>query len=296
MNVVTRLFGSSLVELDEFHHPAGEVHRDPDEERAAGYSISWVEKGSFDVAIDRRQWRVDSGVVFVSRPGMVFRCHHDEEAPRDVCLSMEYERKFVEDICRAENLNPERFSPVVPLTNRLAWLRLRLKQASTVSDEAITAEVLAGDVLAATFACGNPNTRRLYKERQLTWYAERVEAARELIESHYATPHSLETLASYVGMSPYHFARVFSELTGIPPHRYLLKVRLARAAVQLRDGVSVTETCFASGFNHPGYFTRVFQQTFGIAPSEYRSGGTHRESAAVTAAFRTNGPGRSSNE
>lgn len=295
MNIVTRLFGSSLVEVDQFHHPADKVHRDPDEERASGYSISWVEKGSFDVTIDRRQWRVDSGVVFVTWPDLVFRCHHVDETPNDVCLSMEYDRKFVDDICRAENINPERFCAVVPLTNRLAWLRLRLKQASAVSDEAIAAEVLAGDALAATFAGGNRNTRRLYKERQLAWYAERVEAARELIESHYATAHSLETLASYVGMSPYHFARVFSELTGIPPHRYLLKVRLASAATRLRDGVSVTETCFASGFNHPGYFTRVFQQAFNISPSEYRSGITRPRTADYRAVSRTTGPGRASN-
>ncbi|HSO75450.1 MAG TPA: helix-turn-helix domain-containing protein [Blastocatellia bacterium] len=272
MNVVTRLFGSSLVELDEFHHPAGEVHHDPDQEQAAGYSISWVEKGSFELAIEKRHWRVDSEVVFVTRPELSFRCHHDEEAPTDVCLSLEYDGKFVEDICRAENLNPERFSPVVPLTNRLAWLRLRLKQASTVSSEALTAEVLAGDVLAATFAGATRNTRRLYKEHQLAWYAERVEAARELMDSQYSTSHSLESLASYIGRSPYHFARDFCELTGSPPHRYLRRIRLAQAAIRLRDGASVTETCFASGFNHPGYFTRVFQQTFGVSPSEYRSG------------------------
>jgi AraC-like DNA-binding protein len=271
MNVTTRLFGSSLVGLDHFHHPADSAHFDPDGERASGFSIAWVERGQFDVTVELNRRRVDSRSVFVTRPDLIFRCHHDEEIPTDVCLSMEYDSGFVEDICRSENLKSEQVNTVVPLTNRMAWLRLRLKRAASNSDEAIAIETLAGDLLAETFSGNRKTHAKLYSPGQLAWYAERIEAVRELIETNYSSVHSLETLANHVGMSPYHFARVFRELTGVPPHRYLRRMRLAAAARRLLDGASVTETCFASGFNHIGYFSRAFQSAFGVPPSEYRS-------------------------
>ena len=49
-----------------------------------------------------------------------------------------------------------------------------------------------------------------------------------LIREHYAEPLSLSRMAREVGMSVYHFARVFAELEGQPPHKYLLGVRLRR--------------------------------------------------------------------
>ena len=85
--------------------------------------------------------------------------------------------------------------------------------------------------------------------------------------------HSLASLARSVGMSPFQFARVFRELTGCPPHKYLLKVRLDRASRMLLDGKSVTETCFDAGFSNLSHFTRSFRRQFGCAPSSFKSRG-----------------------
>jgi len=73
-------------------------------------------------------------------------------------------------------------------------------------------------------------------------------------------------------MSPFHFARVFRELVGTPPHRYLLTVRLARAAALLREGTTVTDTCFAVGFGNFSHFIRLFRRTFGVSPSHFSAG------------------------
>jgi AraC family transcriptional regulator len=75
-------------------------------------------------------------------------------------------------------------------------------------------------------------------------------------------------MASEVGMSVYHFARVFAELEGQPPHRYLLGVRLRQAAARLRAGAGVTDTCFAVGFSSLSHFASTFRRHFGVRPSE----------------------------
>jgi AraC family transcriptional regulator len=75
-------------------------------------------------------------------------------------------------------------------------------------------------------------------------------------------------MASEVGMSVYHFARVFAELEGQPPHKYLLGVRLRQAATRLRAGASVTDTCFAVGFSSLSHFVSTFRRHLGVRPSE----------------------------
>jgi AraC family transcriptional regulator len=68
-------------------------------------------------------------------------------------------------------------------------------------------------------------------------------------------------------MSMFHFSRVFTELVGMPPHQYLLRARLKAARSMLRDGRTVTETCFACGFSNLSHFSRSFARRFGHTPS-----------------------------
>lgn len=159
---------------------------------------------------------------------------------------------------------------VLPLTNRLAYLHLRLAQLATANDtEALATETLAGELLAAVVAGSSAASDKLYKTQTLAWYAVRVEATRHLLETQFAQPHSLASLAGAVGISPFHFARVFRELTGTPPHRYLLNLRLSHAAARLRQGVGVTDTFFAIGFNSLSHFTHLFRRRFGVPPSRF---------------------------
>ena len=68
-------------------------------------------------------------------------------------------------------------------------------------------------------------------------------------------------------MSLFHFARVFGELEGRPPHRVLLGVRLAHARARLQEGASVTDTCFAVGFGSLSHFVTTFRRHYGVSPS-----------------------------
>ena len=80
---------------------------------------------------------------------------------------------------------------------------------------------------------------------------------------------TLETLASACNLSASHFCRLFREITGLPPIRYLLDVRLQKAATLLkRTDKSVAQVAFEVGFDDAGYFTRKFKAAFGMTPTE----------------------------
>ena len=82
---------------------------------------------------------------------------------------------------------------------------------------------------------------------------------------------SLQDLADVAFMSPFHFNRVFRQITGIPPSQFLYALRLETAKrLLLTSHFSVTDVCFEVGYNSLGTFTTRFTQLVGLPPSLLR--------------------------
>lgn len=78
-------------------------------------------------------------------------------------------------------------------------------------------------------------------------------------------------LAAAAGMSPAAFRRLFSRCYGVSPVRYLLSLRMKEAMERLSDGEeSIERIAERTGFSSGAYFSRVFSQTTGISPREFR--------------------------
>jgi AraC family transcriptional regulator len=91
--------------------------------------------------------------------------------------------------------------------------------------------------------------------------------ALELMDAKLDSNLSVELLASEAGLSPAHFARAFRESFGLPPHRYLLHLRLERARRML-DGENAVLADIAqrAGFADQAHFTRFFKREYGVTP------------------------------
>jgi AraC-like DNA-binding protein len=96
----------------------------------------------------------------------------------------------------------------------------------------------------------------------------RLTRAREAMEDNLAAAWTLATMAHVAAMSPHHFNRRFGETFGEPPRRWLSRRRAERAMALLRTSrLSVTEVCFAVGYESLGSFSSAFSRRFGVAPS-----------------------------
>ncbi len=259
------LLDTTAVRVGRFDHPGKHEHRDPPEEFSGEYSISRVERGSFAVAVGRKRWMLNPGDLFLNYPGMVYRCEHLETIPTDVCVAIAYGPLSAELEQAVQLMQVARVLPVIPASNRISYLFLR---AASGVHEPMAAEEAAYAVMGEIHP-DRALERRRYRTQKLSWYAERVDGTRQRIDRGYATEHRLVDLARSARMSPYHFARVFRELVGMPPHAYLCRVRLEHAARLLREGASVTEACFGSGFQNLSHFSRRFYLHFGVRASQY---------------------------
>jgi AraC-like DNA-binding protein len=251
------------VSLTRFDHPAGANLPDSEEKAADRFQINIVERGAFRLGHQRREWLLDRGCVFLSRPHDVYRYAHLPDIEPDMCLSVNLSQSLSDVL--GENLNCLPLVP--PITNRLRFLQLEL---GSIGCDDLSLETFACELVDAV-AEAPTDKRRLYRPNQLKWYAERIHAAREQMDANLADQHCLSHLSSHVAMRPFLFARVFRELIGLPPHKYLLQLRLAHARSLLEAGNSVTATCYAAGFNNLSHFIRMFRGYFGVVPSRVKS-------------------------
>lgn len=98
-----------------------------------------------------------------------------------------------------------------------------------------------------------------------------VARALDYLDVHFASNVSLDDLARTAGVSRYHFIRVFSDKTGLTPHRYLQAVRANRARDLLAAGVDPSEAAVLSGFSDQAHMGRVYKSFYGITPGRYRA-------------------------
>ncbi len=95
--------------------------------------------------------------------------------------------------------------------------------------------------------------------------------ARDLMDRDYAKPLDVPAMAQAALMSPSHFSRRFRAAYGETPYSYLMTRRIERAKALLRQGRSVTDTCFEVGCTSLGSFSSRFTEIVGETPSQYRS-------------------------
>jgi AraC family transcriptional regulator of adaptative response/methylated-DNA-[protein]-cysteine methyltransferase len=107
-------------------------------------------------------------------------------------------------------------------------------------------------------------------------HATAVAEACRIIEGAEEMP-SLEALSSAVGLSRYHFHRIFKEATGVTPRDYAVARRTARLKERLDGEGSVTEAFHGAGFGSNGRFYEQSSGLLGMRPKDWKQGGRDAE-------------------
>ena len=99
----------------------------------------------------------------------------------------------------------------------------------------------------------------------------RLQRVLALIDERLAEPIQVRELAEAVHMSPYHFARMFKQSTGQPPHLYITWQRMDRAKELLAHStLPLAQIASSVGYQTQAHFTGVFHARIGITPRAYR--------------------------
>ncbi len=103
---------------------------------------------------------------------------------------------------------------------------------------------------------------------------QRIAQAIEYIQQNYRTQPSLDEVAAYVHVSPFHFQRIFTEWAGVSPKKFLQYISLSHAKHLLRQQeASLFDATEALGLSGTSRLHDLFISIEGMTPGEYKNGG-----------------------
>lgn len=247
---------------------AGPSHPAFEEEHSAA-SVAVVVSGTFQYRTPAGRALMAPGSLLLGNPRESFMCAH-QHGVGDRCISFHYSDEFREqaglDHARHQFCVPR--IPAVRCLSPLVATALMLLRNET--DHAACEEI-AFQVLdrATRFQHGFEVLQRKTAPGSLA----RVTRVLRTIEANPGAPHRLSHLSAEARLSPFHFLRCFEEFTGATPRQYLLRTRLRRAAIRLKDeSTRIIDIALDSGFGDVSNFNRAFRAEFGRSPREYRRG------------------------
>jgi AraC-like DNA-binding protein len=262
MGAITQLHHGPLAVYD-YRCTAGPADR-PFVETHTSYCLSYVRKGSFGCETHGESFQLVTGSILVGRPGDEYTCTHDH-VHGDECLSFHFAPDVVGTIEDDDEL--WRAGSVPPLPALMVLGELALAAAAGRNDIGLDEVGLALAHRFVELVAGrkrSPVTASALDRRRAVEAALWLEA-----QSH--RPVDLEMTANEVGLSAFHFLRVFSQVLGVTPHQYLVRSRLRRAArLLLEDAMPITDIAYEVGFADLSNFVRTFHRAAGMAPRDFR--------------------------
>jgi AraC family transcriptional regulator of adaptative response/methylated-DNA-[protein]-cysteine methyltransferase len=101
----------------------------------------------------------------------------------------------------------------------------------------------------------------------------RIESALRFLEENRTDQPTLEEVASSVGLSPFHFQRLFSRWVGISPKRFLQYLTIEHARARLAETRSVLDAAYDVGLSSPGRLHDLMVAVDAVTPGEFKAGG-----------------------
>lgn len=102
---------------------------------------------------------------------------------------------------------------------------------------------------------------------------QRIQYSIEYLERHFRDHPSLDEVARAVGLSPFHFQRLFKRWAGISPKRFVQFLTIERAQAALQEGRSALQAAYEAGLSGPGRLHDLFVAVDAVTPGEFKEGG-----------------------
>jgi AraC family transcriptional regulator len=125
--------------------------------------------------------------------------------------------------------------------------------------------------LATRIVRNHSSLARPHRPLRAAMPARRLKAVLGYIEDNLGRDLGLGEIAAAAGLSVSHFKTLFRKSLGMPPHQYLLRRRVERAAMQLRSGnMPIGQIALENGFCHQSHLALHTRRVLGVTPQELR--------------------------
>ena len=109
--------------------------------------------------------------------------------------------------------------------------------------------------------------------RQANEDYERIEKAIKFLEANFSSQPGLKEIADHIGLSEFHFQRLFSRWVGISPKRFLQFLTKEYAKTLLESRINLLDVTYEAGLTSPSRLHDLFVTCEAVTPGEYKSKG-----------------------
>jgi AraC family transcriptional regulator len=262
--IVNPLYRGDWLSVIDYRCTAG-PHDQPYAEVHEASSVSYVRRGTFGYQYRGDSFELAPGALLVGGRGDEFVCTHRHHRGGDECLSFHFAPALTDTFGR--DARAWRVGYVPPLAELMVLGELAQAAVEGINDLGLDEiGLLLASRLCEIVAGGK---RRPLRARGVD--RRRAVKAALWIDAHSQESIDLQQVASEVGLSAFHFLRMFANVVGATPHQYLVRSRLRRAARLLHERErSVTDIASDVGFGDLSNFVRTFHRVAGVSPTEFR--------------------------
>ena len=209
---------------------------------------------------------------------LLYRCH---AGFLDMTIPLFVEGRHVASISSGQLLTePPDAKSLARLAKRFPWLdlnsgKVRKAWASVPSMPLAKAKLVMK--LLETFSVQLCEKLRKIEALESMLERDELRKAKEFLAGNFSNPDiALPEVAKYAGFSAAHFSHFFKKSQGEPFAHYVRRIRIENAC-RLLEGTekSVSEICFACGFNSLSDFIRVFHLLMKTSPKRFRDSRLH---------------------
>ncbi len=247
-------------------------------EYSQSFSISFVRKGNFLFNAYRNSFDSYTGCVLISKPWYERTVTHTHTIP-DECTIFDFTNVFYDEIKETYGslnflFNNDIHSFLVKTDPEAEVLhRVALSQVFAKNIQKLKMDSIIVEIIENIFGkVGNFKNQSQLPVSLKKHHLTTIEIAKEYLLQNYQNDISLLELARHCNISPFHFSRLFKQITTYAPYQFLTTIRLKHAAMLLKDtALPVTETAFFSGFNSLENFSAAFRKKYRHSPEKYRN-------------------------
>ncbi|HVK72914.1 MAG TPA: AraC family transcriptional regulator [Kofleriaceae bacterium] len=201
-----------------------------------------------------KEWHATPGCILVKQPGDVVR--HLSHVGQTTFTAVRFSPRDVERVHAEGKAVP--IPQLAPDDERAAPFH-RLLDAVQARADRFTLEVALAEAVSAlaTISTARPD------------HSRPVRRAMAYIHDRLADPFTLDELADFAGLDKFHLCRAFRAQIGMPPHAYLIHLRIARAKQLLLGGTRASDVAPLVGIYDQAQLTRHFRRLVGTTPARF---------------------------
>lgn len=236
-----------------------------------GYAIGTIEAGVEAFEYMGSAYRAPAGSLVIIHPGEVHTGHAAIQAGwryRMIYPSVDLLQKAAVELGKPTSLVP--FFPEAVISDRSLVQQFRqfhqaLEQGTTLLERESRMLWLMSHLVARYGELRSPLPR-------IKTDHSAVKQVHAYLHEHYHESITLEDLSRTVNLPPLKLLRLCQKAWGLPPHRYLIQLRVQQAKRLIAKGISLVEVAASTGFADQSHLNRHFKRFVGVTPGQYRKG------------------------